>query len=382
MKEKEQKNIKFKKNIFFNMKKYFKIFSVTFLVIICIAAVDLFISKIFKLPILDKSCLNIENIFHKEENFFFYKLIPNCLTYSYVPNLKPNRIITDGDGLRVGKKKNHSYENVIVLGDSFSFGYGLDYNLSPIGLLEKENKFNFFNLSVYGYSPSFNKYNLINFLQKKQNIKFSKILYFLDLSDVYDEGVNTFYLENYDYPLRKLSFFEKSGSENIYKNNFKLINFIISEIRFQTQKYKYILKNKEINSEFFISKYSSFTHVSPEKFDNKFLGEISNGLKRITKELDEISYLAKKKNIDFYLVIYPWPQTIIYGQEFFNWENYALEICINIGCKKLINTFQKFSDLYGADNNSISRLYFNKEFHFNESGNKILTDEILNEIYK
>jgi len=161
------------------VKKYFKVFYITFLVIICIAAIDLLISKIVKLPILDKSCLDIKNILHKEERYFFYKLLPNCVSYAKFPNLKPNKIITDDDGLRVGKKKNNLYKNVIVLGDSFSFGYGLDYNLSPIGLLEKENKFNFFNLSVYGYSPSFNKYNLINFLQKKQNIKFSKIIYFL-----------------------------------------------------------------------------------------------------------------------------------------------------------------------------------------------------------
>jgi len=362
------------------MKKYFKVFYITFLVIICIAAIDLLISKIVKLPILDKSCLDIKNILHKEERYFFYQLMPNCVSYAKYPNLKPNKIITDDDGLRVGKKKNNLYKNVIVLGDSFSFGYGLDYNLSPIGLLEKENKFNFFNLSVYGYSPSFNKYNLINFLQKKQNIKFSKIIYFLDLSDVYDEGSNTFYIENYDYPLRKSLFFEKTSTEDTYKKNFKLINFFISEMKYQIEKHIYNLKNKNINSEFLISKYSSFTHDSSEKFDNKVLEEISYGLKRITIELNEISYLAKKNNIDFYLVIYPWYQTIIYGQNFFNWENYALEMCINIGCKKLINTFQKFSNLFSADNNSISKLYFNKEFHFNEHGNKILADEILNEI--
>jgi len=364
------------------MKKYSKVFSRTFLVIIFIAALDLLTSKITKLPILDKNCLDIKNILYKGENFFFYKLLPNCVTYSYIPNLNPNRIITDDDGLRIGKKKNNLYENVIVLGDSFSFGYGLDYNLSPIGLLEKENKFNFFNLSVYGYSPSFNKYNLIHFLQKKKNVKFNKIIYFLDLSDVYDEGANTFYFENYDYPMRKLLFFEKSITENFYKNNFKLTNFFISEMRFQIKKYIYDLKNNDINSEFFTSKYSSFTHEPPEKFDNKVLEEISYGLKRIAIELDEISYLAKKNNIDFYLVIYPWPQTIIYGQKFFNWENYALEICINIGCKKLINTFQKFSDLFSADNSSISKFYFNKEFHFNENGNKTLINEILNEISK
>jgi len=180
--------------------------------------------------------------------------------------------------------------------------------------------------------------------------------------------------------LRKLLFFEKTSTEDTYIKNFKLIKFFISEMQYQIEKHMYNLKNKNINSEFLISKYSSFTHDSSEKFDNKVLEEISYGLKRITIELNEISYLAKKNNIDFYLVIYPWYQTIIYGQNFFNWENYALEMCINMGCKKLINTFQKFSNLFSADNNSISKLYFNKEFHFNEHGNKILADEILNEI--
>jgi len=363
-------------------KEYLKVFYITFLIIIFILTIDLFISKIVKLPILDKSCLDIKKILHKEERYFFYKLQSNCVNYANFPNLRPNKIVIDDDGLRVGKKKNNLYENVIVLGDSFSFGYGLDYNLSPIGLLEKEDKFNFFNLSVYGYSPSFNKYNLIQFLQKKKNFKFSKIIYFLDLSDVYDEGVNTFYLENYEYPMRKRIFFEEPGKEDTYKKNFKLSNLLISEIRHQMRKFIFNLKNKNIDSKIAISKYVSFTHVSPEKFDNMVLEEISSGLKRIKKELNEISYIAKKNNIDFYLVIYPWPQTIMYGQNFFNWENYALETCINIGCKKLINTFKTFNDLYNGDNNSINKLYYNNEFHFNENGNKILADEVLNKIFK
>jgi len=363
-------------------KDYLKSFYITFLIIIFILTVDMFISSIVKLPILDKSCLDIKKILHQEERYFFYKLRPNCVSYVKFTNNSPNKIITDDDGARIGKKKNNLYENIIVLGDSFSFGYGLDYNLSPIGLLEKENKFNFFNLSVYGYSPSFNKYNLIQFLQKKQNVNFSKIIYFLDLSDVYDEGANTFYIENYGYPVRKLLPFEETSTIDIYKKNFKLTYFFIYEIKHQIRKYKYNLKNKNINYEFSVAKISSFTHVSPEKFDKKELEEISYGLKRITKELNEISYLAKKNNIDFYLVIYPWYQTIMYGQNFFNWENYALEICIDIGCKKLINTFQKFRDLYSDDKNSLLKLYINKEFHFNEYGNKILADEISNEIFK
>ena len=38
--------------------------------------------------------------------------------------------------------------------------------------------------------------------------------------------------------------------------------------------------------------------------------------------LQEISYLSNKIDSEFYIVIFPWVETLTFGQNEFNWENY------------------------------------------------------------
>ena len=44
-------------------------------------------------------------------------------------------------------------------------------------------------------------------------------------------------------------------------------------------------------------------------------------------------------NSEFYIVIYPWADTLSNGQKVFNWENFANEICKNSHCDEVINLF-------------------------------------------
>ena len=65
-------------------------------------------------------------------------------------------IYTDDHGFRVGK--NHAFRKadgplVLVLGDSFTFGHGVNYADSFVGLLESKTKRRFVNAGVPGYGP-------------------------------------------------------------------------------------------------------------------------------------------------------------------------------------------------------------------------------------
>ena len=86
--------------------------------------------------------------------------------------------------------------------------------------------------------------------------------------------------------------------------------------------------------DFYIQMKASFK----EKISTKSLKHRAEDLE---KTLKDISNIAKKINSDFYILIYPWPDTLAYGQNNFNWEKFVSNFCIK-NCKMIINTFPKF----------------------------------------
>ena len=50
----------------------------------------------------------------------------------------------------------------------------------------------------------------------------------------------------------------------------------------------------------------------------------------MTKNLYEISTLSANMNSELYIVIFPWAETLEYGQDSFSYENYAFETCKNV----------------------------------------------------
>ena len=49
--------------------------------------------------------------------------------------------------------------------------------------------------------------------------------------------------------------------------------------------------------------------------------------------------ISSKNNIEFYLVIFPFADTLEYGQGVFNWEKFAAKLCPDKKCK-FVNSFQ------------------------------------------
>ena len=59
---------------------------------------------------------------------------------------------------------------MVFLGDSFTYGFGVNYEDSIVGFLEKKKtNYDFINLAVPGYSPSMNLYKLKKYLNKSKD---------------------------------------------------------------------------------------------------------------------------------------------------------------------------------------------------------------------
>ena len=130
--------------------------------------------------------LNLANLLGVKKNLF----ILNQSTPTHHANVESiaygKKIFTDQYGFRV-PKINYSYEkkqtNILLLGDSVSFGVGVSEEDSFVGILRKKNtNFNFYNSSVIGhhlesYFQVLSNYNSI--------IDYENILIFICLNDIH-----------------------------------------------------------------------------------------------------------------------------------------------------------------------------------------------------
>ena len=109
-------------------------------------------------------------------------------------NVKPTKALTFGKKVFIDSKgfriPNHNYKynnsgpSILILGDSTTFGVGVEEEKSFTGLLRYHKKdINFYNASVIGHSLR----DYASLIKKEKNLKFNKILIFLNINDISTE---------------------------------------------------------------------------------------------------------------------------------------------------------------------------------------------------
>ena len=90
----------------------------------------------------------------------------------------------------------------------------------------------------------------------------------------------------------------------------------------------------------------------------------------------EISNLKQKYNFDLYLISLPYPETLEYGQNEFNWENFVLDLCNKSLCKKNINLFPNFLNRKNEEIDWANKYFINNDFHPNKNGHYLIYNEV------
>ncbi len=324
---------------------------------------------------------------------FFY-LTKNCYAKEkWVRNVNSYDVYTDSNGYRFSGKKeteNLKKKSAIFFGDSFTYGMGLDYKKTFVGMVENKKKdFKILNLGVPGYSPSVFNYQFKEVIKK--NIIPNKIFYVLDISDVSEEASQWGEIGNDNYPVQINRTKDKEiVKENINKKfihkNFKgsrliarKINNFFRSIRLSLSKEK----NKDEDNIPGYSGWGNFLYMHIDKTDPKLWYPIGfdKAINKITAQSKEIALTAKSINADLYIIIYPWPDSLQYGQEEFNWEIFSKNLCFNISCKKVINFFPEFEIVKQNNKDWLNKLYINGDLHITEYGHKIIAERILKEVF-
>jgi len=376
-------------------KKILKIFLYLVIIFVLFSITDFFVSKHTNLFHVKKDCFKYIKINHNNKKYYSYELDKNCFAFEHKGTTPAYNVKTNENGFRIGKKfKPKNEKKILFLGDSFSYGFGVNYEDSIAGLIEKKTnyKFEIVNFAAPGYSPSMNLYKLKKYLDKNKDLKIEKVFYILDLTDVHDESNRWSNIKEISKPVIIDNTIEKEIEKTFkLKKHFRTLRFlsylINKNIRNLRKKIKKLFSNIETNEIDEKGTYwGAFTHTpySKIKKDNKnfWSQDINIGIKNIKLKLKEISDLIKPYETEFYIVIHPWRETLELGQNEFDWEMFSNDICVLTNCDKLISFFDDVRNLKNKNPNWKSEIYFKKDIHFNKKGNEMYSNLIFNEAFK
>ena len=315
---------------------------------------------------------------------YFFELEKNCNAHEkLIANVSSYKVYTNSEGNRYsGKKTNKPHDKIVIFfGASYTYGWGLDYQKTFVGILENfEHNYYIKNFSVPAYSPTVFYYQA---KQIKKTKKYpEKIFLVLDQSYVMKEA-NQWKKTNEDKPrlLKKNKKIKKNSWKNFRHNNFKVTRLIAINLNSFFRKIKHNIKsNEKITNEIpTTSFWADFIHTEWDKLDQEEAWlpyGIEGGLKRIEEKIYKTSLLAKEMNSEFYIVIYPWIDTLQNGQRYFNWENYAQKICSNSHCTELINLFPDFEKYKSNNKDWASALFLRDDPHWTEEGHRLVAKKI------
>ena len=342
-----------------------------------ILILDFILSNTF---IKQNHCINYQE--------FFYELKKNCKgKYRFKTSFPLIKTYTDKNGLRVKNhnvKKSSNKQNIFTFGDSMTYGVGLEYEKTFVGIIDKEFKdYDTYNFGLSSYSSTVYLYQLKKALKK--NIFPNKVFIFLDLSDLRQDSIDWYFDENSETVklfTNHTYLLEKNKDKNFKNKNFKVLRNIATFFNYHLRNIRAGL-NSSIKGSYKIKKtvQANFTYTEIENLDAKYWSKeiFDKGKMVISKNLSEFIDLSKKYDFQIFLVVYPWQETIEYGQDKFNWSNFARNICNSKNCRT-IDTIPKFIEYKYKNKNWASDLYFLNDVHFNENGSKVFAKMIIDEV--
>ena len=207
-----------------------------------------------------------------------YKLVTNSLGFRDFQNTSV-------------KKVSSSKKRLILIGDSFTEGVGLEYKDSLAGqitnYLKKEKEYEVLNSGVGSYSPT-NYYYKTKYLID-QEYQFDKAIVFLDVTDVIDE-IQYVYDDKDELVLdfEKLKYKKKNLSK-ILENYFVSYKVLI-KIRDKIGYFKKIIKNAYIEDGLGASKLFNKNFFDVSKEDRNLYAMIENEMSNWTSDNSKLRY--------------------------------------------------------------------------------------------
>lgn len=365
--------------------------------------ITIFIAIFFIFLLCDVAAKNI--IKFKGEKFLFqhnhereYR-IPSAVFHH---GLKPNVVIpettwgnivyavtTNSLGFKDGEPREIPLQTenyrILLLGDSFTEGVGVEYKNTFAGILKKkftDRGIDVLNAGVNSYSPSI-YYAKAKYLIETKGLKVDEIIVFLDISDISNDAVN--YTLVGDIVVDNI---EETREYNKYEEQYEQMK---KQKRSLYQKMEQILRRDSIVTYYFFkSIHDLFWERALEydydsinlrgalwtsdadllrQFGEKGIAECENNLNRLLA-------LCRKHGMSLTLVVYPWPDQIVRNDlnsiQVRHWETWTKKNGV-----QFISLFPLFiPSSYNVQNvrKMFDTYFIRGDVHWNEAGHRLVAE--------
>ena len=355
----------------------------------------------------------ISNLILKNTNYWnildwekkYWRISSEIYHHGLMPNIDKiekwggqitKRLITNSIGFidkqnRNVLKNNPKKKRILLIGDSFIEGSGLDYKDTLAGLLDLHlgEKYEILNSAVGSYSPSIYFKKTEYYLD--QGYIFDQAIIFLDVSDIFDELFIKFdkdeniltYEERKNQGKLKTSFYSLGRFLRDNTVSFRFLNLLSDKTEISKNYLKLKFKtSKNLNKGFFETSrddvmFYRMTHIDRGywTFNEKKFSYIKDGLQQSEKYLLKLFNLLKKNNISSTLVVYPWPTQIIYG------DNYHEKYWKKFSETQKINFLSMYEYFRSEDNKKfILDNFLYGDVHWNKNGTQIIFENVIKNI--
>jgi hypothetical protein len=320
---------------------------------------------------LDKGWYELKSSFSGEDIFGKRKFLVETTKYGFRKEIKSS--------------EPQQYD-FLFLGDSFTYGVNGPWNETFVGMFSDSTNFKVLNGGVPSYSPTPYIYRYKKALGANLLNVNHKTIVALDISDVQDEA--GYWIDGSIHPekrvaeleYRKNTALQSNREESFLRKHFPNMASLYSFI-----KYDLLSKYFGRDSEMLDHPRSGFTYMDWNELDRnlpyknpagyKPLG-VRNGLDKVRVKLKELNDLVETSGGNMYILIYPWPSQLTHEDKF-SFEKFVNNTCLEISCSGVINTFDTFRKIAATDSDWVKNYFHTWDIHFNQSGNKVIADSLV-----
>lgn len=271
---------------------------------------------------------------------------------------------------------------VLLIGDSFAEGIGMNYEDSFAGLLQRagqqrNDKIEFLNAGVASYSPSI-YYKKVKYLLDL-GLQFDEVVVLSDTSDVTDEANSYFCID--DDPKYRVHCTPTEGSMQPAatapkKSNFLIDRFVVTNrVRIAVKRsIQSLLGNRRASINTDHARIGWTVPGLDVTRDYKPLG-VEGGIARSLQNMRALSDLLAARNIPLTIAVYPWAQQVAQGDRNSRQVSLWREFCEG-RCKAFIDLYPVFFAASAADKNWYERYYILGDDHFSAEGNQLVFREL------
>jgi lysophospholipase L1-like esterase len=272
-----------------------------------------------------------------------------------------------------------SQKRIVFIGDSFTEGIGVPFEKTFAGVVAESVKdsIEVLNAGCISYSPKI-YYLKTKYLLEKKQLKFDELFVFIDISDIQDECTYEDFKPKEIIAATTVQQ-ESTVLQSELRAGFPLtINFskIAENFNENSILFHYANKMTQPQEATFNSEY--YTERPMWTIDDKIYEKWGKkGVALAQENMKKLVDLTKQNNIKLTIIVYPWREQVkandLNSRQVKVWELFSQENQV-----RFVNLFPDYIQAANGDYETFYKTYFIQgDVHWNEAGNKIMADKLL-----